>query len=107
MLGWKTYTFSDLHLLHYRFTGFEEGLLRDRVKHGLACYVSGYHPLYVAASCVRRLTQKPYGIGSLAIMYGFLKAHVTRPPRLEDRSYVAYIRRQQLRRLCGMQTIWR
>lgn len=107
MLGWKTYTFSDLHLLHHRFTGSEEGLLRDRVKHGLACYISGYHPLYVTASCLRRLTQRPYGIGSLAIMYGFLKAHVTRPARLEDRSYVAYIRRQQLRRLCGMQTIWR
>ena len=107
MLGWKTYTFSDLHLLHQRLTGSEEGLLRDRVKHGLACYISGYHPLYLAASCLRRLTQKPYVIGSLAIMYGFLTAHVTRPPRLEDRSYVAYIRGQQLRRLCGMQTIWR
>jgi poly-beta-1,6-N-acetyl-D-glucosamine synthase len=107
MLGWKTYAFSDLHLFHHRFTGSEEGLLRDRVKHGVACYVSGYHPLYVVASCLRRLTQKPYVIGSLGIMYGFLKAHVTRPPRFEDRSYLAYIRDQQLRRLCGMQTIWR
>jgi hypothetical protein len=26
---------------------------------------------------------------------------------LEDRSYVAYIRGQQLRRLFGMQSIWR
>jgi len=107
MLGWKTYAFPDLHLFHHRFTGSEEGLWRDRVKHGVACYVSGYHPLYVVASCLRRLPQKPYVIGSLGIMYGFLKAHVTRPPRLEDRSYLAYIRDQQLRRLCGMQTIWR
>jgi biofilm PGA synthesis N-glycosyltransferase PgaC len=107
MLGWKTYAFPDLHLVHHRFTGSEEGLLRDRVKHGVACYVSGYHPLYIVASCARRLIQKPYVIGSLGIMYGFIKAHVTRPPRLEDRSYLAYIRDQQLRRLCGMQTIWR
>jgi len=107
MLGWKTYTFADLQLLHHRFTGSEEGLLRDRTKHGLACYVSGYHPLYVAASCLRRIPQKPFVTGSLAIMYGFLKAHFTRPARLEDRSYLAYIRDQQLRRLCGMQTIWR
>ena len=107
MLSWKTYAFADLPLFHHRFTGSEEGLLRDRVKHGVACYISGYHPLYVAASCLSRLTQKPYGIGSLGIMYGFLKAHVTRPARLEDRSYLAYIRGQQLRRLCGMQTIWR
>ena len=84
MKGWKTYTFTELGLFHHRFTGSEEGLLRDRVKHGVACYVSGYHPLFVAASCVRRLAQKPLVIGSLAIMYGFLKAHVTRPPRLRD-----------------------
>jgi poly-beta-1,6-N-acetyl-D-glucosamine synthase len=107
MMGWKTYTLTDLHLLHHRFTGSEEGLFRDRVKHGLACYVSRYHPLYVAASCLRRFTQKPYVIGSVGIMYGFLRAHFTRPPRLEDQSYVTYIRGQQLRRLCGMQTIWR
>jgi biofilm PGA synthesis N-glycosyltransferase PgaC len=107
MMGWKTYAFTDLHLFHHRFTGTEDGLFRDRVKHGVACYVSGYHPLFVAASCARRLIQKPRMIGSIGIMYGFLKAHVTRPARMEDRSYFAYIRGQQLRRLWGMPTIWR
>jgi len=107
MNGWTTYTFMDLGLFHHRLTGSEEGLLRDRVKHGVACYVSGYHPLFVAASCVKRLAQRPLVVGSMAIMYGFLKAYVTRPPRLRDRSYFAYIRGQQLRRLCGMETIWR
>jgi glycosyltransferase involved in cell wall biosynthesis len=107
MLGWKTYAFRDLSLLHHRETGMEEGLLRDRIKHGVACYVSGYHPLFVAASCARRLSQKPRVIGSLGILYGYLKAHFTHPPRLDDRTYVAYIRGQQLRRLFGMETIWR
>jgi poly-beta-1,6-N-acetyl-D-glucosamine synthase len=107
MLGWKTYSFPELHLLHHRFTGTEEGLMRDRVKKGLACYVSGYHPLFVTASCVRRITQRPYVVGAAAIMYGFLKAHWNRPPRPDDRSYVSYIRGQQLRRLFGMETIWR
>jgi biofilm PGA synthesis N-glycosyltransferase PgaC len=107
MLGWKTYAFADLHLLHYRLTGSEDGLLHDRVKHGMACYISGYHPLFVLASSLYRMTQKPYIIGSAAVLYGYLKAHLTHPPRLEDQSYVAYIRGQQLRRLLGMQTIWR
>ena len=107
MLGWKTYSFSDLHLHHHRMTGMEEGLMRDRIKHGMVCYISGYHPLFVLASCARRIPQKPYVMGSAAIFYGYLKAHFTRPPRLKDRSYVAYIRSQQLRRLCGMETIWR
>jgi biofilm PGA synthesis N-glycosyltransferase PgaC len=107
MLGWKTYAFPDLHLLHHRLTGSEEGLLRDRVKHGVACYVAGYHPVYVLASCMHRLTQRPYIVGSAALLYGFLKSHFSRPPRVEDRSYVGYIRGQQLRRLCGLQTIWK
>ena len=107
MLGWKTYSFTDLCLIHHRFTGSEEGLLRDRVKHGVACYVSGYHPIYVIASSVLRVTQKPYLVGSAAILYGFLKGYLNQSRRVQDRSYIAYIRGQQLRRLCGMQTIWR
>lgn len=107
MLGWKTYTFPDLRLLHHRFTGTGDGLVRDRVKHGMACYISGYHPLFVTASCLHRLIQKPYLIGSIAMAYGFLKGYLTAPPRLEDRPYHTYIRTQQLRRLCGMPTIWR
>jgi len=107
MLGWKTYAFFDLHLLHHRFTGTEDGFFRDRVKHGVACYVSGYHPLFVTASCLRRLAKKPYLIGSVGVMYGFVKAHFSGPLRLKERSYLAYIRGQQLRRLCGMETIWR
>jgi glycosyltransferase involved in cell wall biosynthesis len=107
MSGWKTYAFTDLRLHHHRFTGTADGLLPNRVKLGMACYVSGYHPLFVMASCLRRVTQKPYITGSAAYLYGFLKAHWTQPPRVRDRPYVAYIRGQQLRRLFGMQTIWR
>ncbi len=107
MMGFNTYAFPELVLLHHRLTGTEEGLFRDRVKHGVACYVSGYHPLFVAASCVSRLTKRPRIIGSIGMLYGFLKSHLTRPPRLNDRSYFNYIRGQQLRRLFGMETIWR
>jgi glycosyltransferase involved in cell wall biosynthesis len=107
MLGWKTYSFSDLKLLHHRLTGTADGLLRDRVKHGKVCYVSGYHPLFVLATCFYRIARKPYLIGSAAVLYGYLKAYWTHPPRVEDPSYIAYMRSQQMRRLLGMQTIWR
>jgi biofilm PGA synthesis N-glycosyltransferase PgaC len=107
MSGWKTYAFTDLRLHHHRFTGTADGLLPNRMKLGMACYVSGYHPLFVMASCLRRVTQKPYLTGSAAYLYGFLKAYWTQPPRVKDRPYVSYIRGQQLRRLFGMQTIWR
>jgi poly-beta-1,6-N-acetyl-D-glucosamine synthase len=107
MLGWKTYSFSDLPLLHHRFTGSEDGLFWDSVKHGLVCYISGYHPFFVAASCIFRIAQKPYVIGSAGMLYGYVKAYFSHSPRVEDRAYVTFIRSQQIRRLCGMQTIWR
>jgi biofilm PGA synthesis N-glycosyltransferase PgaC len=107
MLGWKTYSFEQLRLIHHRFTGSAEGLLRDRVKHGVACCISGYHPLFVVASCLRRLGQKPYITGAAAIFYGFIKGYFGHIPRVNDKDLIAYMRRQQLRRLCGMQTIWR
>lgn len=107
MLGWSSTSFSEFHVIHHRVTGTADGALRDRVKHGLACYVSGYHPLFLAASCVSRLLKEPYIAGSAAIGYGFLKGYWTRMPRVEDQRFIKYLRAQQLRRLCGLETIWR
>jgi poly-beta-1,6-N-acetyl-D-glucosamine synthase len=107
MLGWKTYSFGELQLVHHRLTGTADGLLRDRIKHGIACYVSGYDPLFVVASCVSRLIQKPYIAGSAAIFYGFIKGYWIRMPRVNDKQLIKYLRTQQLRRLCGLETIWK
>jgi len=107
MLGWKSYSFPDLQLLHHRLTGQAEGLLRDRMKHGVACYVVGYHPLFVAASCVSRLKQKPVVLGSVAMCWGFIKGRFTGNRRVEDKRLIGYLQRQQLRRLCGLETIWK
>ena len=107
MMGWKTYSFPDLSLTHHRFTGSAEGLLRDRLKHGLACYISGYHPLFMAAKCASRLVQKPYVIGAAAVFYGFLKGYLTRAPQVNDLRMIDYLRTQQLRRLAGLETIWK
>jgi poly-beta-1,6-N-acetyl-D-glucosamine synthase len=107
MLGWKTYSFPDLQLHHHRLTGAADGLLRDRRKQGEVCYISGYHPVFFMARCIFRIVHKPYVLGSAAILYGYLSAQWSHRPRVEDRQYRAYIRSQQLRRLFGMQTIWK
>ena len=40
-----------------------DGLMRDRVKHGLACYISGYHPIFVMASCLVQACSKALHFG--------------------------------------------
>lgn len=107
MLGWKTRSFEDLPLHHHRLTGSAEGHVRDRMKHGVACYISGYHPLFVAASCVYRVFKKPYFIGAAAMAYGFVKGFLTHMPRVSDERLINYVQVQQLRRLCGLQSIWK
>jgi glycosyltransferase involved in cell wall biosynthesis len=107
MLGWKTRSFADLPLVHLRPTGAADGHLRDLMKHGLVCYMCGYHPLFVLASCTYRVFRKPYLFGSFAIAWGFLKPYFTHTPRPHDECFTSYLRTQQLRRLCGLSTIWR
>jgi biofilm PGA synthesis N-glycosyltransferase PgaC len=107
MLGWNTYSFREPYLVHHRLTGSADGLLRDRVKYGSVCFICGYHPLYVLARCLYRLVRKPYILGSLAILFGFVKSYFIHTPQVNDQQLIRYLRKQQLRRLFGMQTIWR
>jgi glycosyltransferase involved in cell wall biosynthesis len=107
MLGWKTYSFEELRLIHHRFTGTAEGLLRDCVKRGVVCYTCGYHPLFLIASCFFRLARKPFIVGSFAIVYGFIKCHFTGTKQVDDSELINYLRAQQLRRLFGLKTVWK
>jgi biofilm PGA synthesis N-glycosyltransferase PgaC len=69
--------------------------------------VSGYHVLFVLASCLYRVARKPYVVGSSAILYGFVKSYINRSPRVSNPQLITYIRSQQLRRLAGRPTIWK
>jgi glycosyltransferase involved in cell wall biosynthesis len=107
MLGWKTESFADLKVIHHRFTGTAENKWKDQVKNGRAYYVAGYHPLFMAAKCVFRLASRPYLTGALGMAYGFLSGYLKGSPQVGDPALIQYIRRQQLRRLCGAETIWK
>jgi poly-beta-1,6-N-acetyl-D-glucosamine synthase len=107
MLGWTTRSFADLHLHHHRPTGAADGMWGGLVKNGKANYICGYHPMFMLAKCFHRLRQKPYLIGSLALLYGFLSGYFQRIPQVDDRQTIIYLRRQQLGRLWRRETIWR
>ena len=106
-LGWSTRSFPHLHLIHQRDTGAVDGLWPTLVKYGRANYICGYHPLFMIAKAGVRLAKKPYLIGSIGLMYGFISGYVRRVPRVNDQAAIAYLRRQQICRLLGRETIWR
>lgn len=107
MLGWETRTFQDLQLTHHRFTGSVDGAWRNWVKNGRANYISGYHPVFMFTKCLKRLIQKPYLIGSMGLMYGFLSGYVKKVPQISDPMLIKYIRKQQIRRLLLRESIWK
>jgi poly-beta-1,6-N-acetyl-D-glucosamine synthase len=106
-LGWKTRSFPHLHLLHHRETGAADGNWRTSVKYGRANYICGYHPLFMLCKCLRRVAQKPYFTGAAGLIYGFTTGYLQRIPQAADRATIAYLRREQVNRLWGRETIWR
>jgi poly-beta-1,6-N-acetyl-D-glucosamine synthase len=105
-LGWRTKTFGDLKVIHHRPTGAVQGVWHDGVKMGRAAYVAGYHPVFMAAKCLKRIFQKPYALCAIAHSYGFCSSYLKRLPRVQDRDYICYIRSQQIRRLLFLKSIW-
>lgn len=106
-LGWRTQSFPAVQLLHHRATGAAWGWWGNAVNDGEADYLVGYHPFFFFVKCIRHVFQWPYLVGSLGIAYGFLRCVVLRTPQITDGELKAYLRRQQLRRLLGMSSIWK
>lgn len=107
MLRWITQSFTDLELEHHRPTGQSYGRWGGSVKDGKIDYVTGYHPLFLLAKWASRLARRPYVLSSLGLMYGYFAALTQRMPRVDDPEVIKYIRRQQIARLFGQETIWK
>jgi glycosyltransferase involved in cell wall biosynthesis len=107
MLGWTTMSFPDLHMQHHRPTGASWGRWGGLVKDGKIDYVYGSHPVFLAAKSVARLVKRPYVIGSVALLYGYMSARFEGMPQVDDPQLIQYLRRQQLARLFGGETIWK
>jgi poly-beta-1,6-N-acetyl-D-glucosamine synthase len=106
-LGWTTRSFPDLHLVHQRTTGAADGLWPTLVKYGRANYICGYHPLFMMSKCFVRLARTPYVIGSFGLLYGFVSGYFLKVKQVDDTAAIGYLRRQQMNRLLGRDTIWR
>jgi len=107
MVGWSTRSFLQPEIQHHRWTGAAYGRWGGIVKNGKTDYVSGYHPLFLAAKSATRLWKRPYVVGSIALLYGYIAAYLQETPRVDDPQLINYLQRQQLARLLGKETIWK
>lgn len=107
MLHWETSSFDEIRALQRRATGACDGDWADYVKNGRANYISGYHPLFMLAKCVKRIAVRPYCIGAAGLCAGYLSAYFKKLPQVNDRVLIRYLRQQQLRRLRFADSIWK
>jgi glycosyltransferase involved in cell wall biosynthesis len=105
-LGWKTRTFPDITLVHHRPTGGAYGSWANYVKNGLANYITGYDPVFMACKCARRLLRSPH-LQGIGLWWGFMKAYLEHRPQIADRDTISYVRRQQRRALMLRPSLWR
>jgi glycosyltransferase involved in cell wall biosynthesis len=103
-LGWHTHSFPNIQARHLRPPGASWGSWRDAVKNGHMDYFLGYHPLFMLLKCLRRVVVRPYVLGSVGHLWGYSRGYLERRPQVADRAAIAYLRKQQLRRLLFLET---
>ena len=77
MEGWRTRSIRDpeLCIIEQRAMGASDGnVLKGRRRWGLGQYVMGTHPLFVLAIGAYRALQRPFLLGGLSILIGYVGA---------------------------------
>jgi biofilm PGA synthesis N-glycosyltransferase PgaC len=106
MLGWKTRTFKDIKLTHHKPAGSADGSWTNWFKNGRANYLVGYHPLFMVLKSARRMFYKPYGLQAFGLLAGFFSGYFSGVRQIPDRELIAYLRRQQMRKLAFQPSLW-
>lgn len=102
MRGWVACSWDepDLRFVHLRPMGSsQDSIYVGRMRHGYGQYFMGTGLLFMAASALSRVNQKPYVVGSAAMLWGWIKAAIQRKPRYENRAFRRFLRQYQWRSL--------
>jgi glycosyltransferase involved in cell wall biosynthesis len=101
MRGFKTVSYTDLVSIHHRPIGSADGTVRGHARHGTCAYIA-HHPLsWVLLRALRVGTRRPQVLSGLAFIYGYLRAAFKRVPRVPDKEYRRFTRREMRRRMVG------
>ena len=95
MKGWRACSWDEpnLRFVHLRPMGSsQKGILTGRARHGFGQYYMGTSLVYLLASALLRVTDKPAVIGSMAIVWGWLRSAFRREPRFNDPEFRAFLR---------------
>ena len=98
MFGWEAVSFDEpgLAIKHLRQMGSSfKSVYHGRLRWGRGQYFMGTGPLYLLAVATYRTLERPWLLGGLCILAGYLQAALARRPRYEAPGFRAHLRRWQ------------
>ena len=102
MFGWKTWSFREpnLRILHHRLMGSShKNILHGRMRWGRGQWFMGTHPLYIIASGVFRMRERPFIVGGLLIIAGYFEGMIKGQRQYPDPWFRKNLHHWQLSRL--------
>jgi biofilm PGA synthesis N-glycosyltransferase PgaC len=100
MRGWETRTFTEKHCVHHRPEGTAtRSVLQARFRDGQKDYALGAHPVWEIFRGVYQMSRKPFAIGGLAILYGYVWNSIRNVDRNVSAELMRFRRKDQMRRL--------
>lgn len=100
MKGWKTQTFIENTCTHHRKIGTgDSSKLMAAFKYGQKNYYLGGHPLWHLSRSIFQMKNKPYIIGGLLLLWGYLWASIKRMERPVSPELMKFYRAEQMQRL--------
>lgn len=102
MNGWETRCFDEYKIMHYRESGSRRnGITGGKFLLGRFLYRYGYNFFYMILKAIMRMPERPYIIGGLGLIGGYIYAFLTNEDKLFDKDMRKFLRKKQLKYLKG------
>jgi glycosyltransferase involved in cell wall biosynthesis len=103
MKGWEVKTLPEIFVFHHRPVGREKGnAARANFLRGIKDCIIGYDTAFYFFKSIIRLKNRPYVIGSLCAMLGFLWAKIKKTEGGVPREFLDYFRKEQKDRILSL-----
>jgi hypothetical protein len=97
--GFSVATIADAHAVQVRPMGATTGIYRGRVRAGRAAYLLGYPAWAIVARALRRSLERPVVVGSVCLLYGYIRACWRQEPYVAAPEVIRHLRKTQRQRL--------
>jgi GT2 family glycosyltransferase len=101
MCGYETRSLPELVARHHRHWGSADGRLRGRARHGECAWVLHQSLPWALLRALKLARVPPAGLSGAAFAYGYLSAAARRTPRVDDRDFRRFVRRELRGRMLG------